>query len=335
MVYLIIGIGLMIVTAIILATKTKNIPPTTTFIYGFSALTLSFFQLNQWPPMYIIRYFLYVISGFLMIFIPLILLCIALLILLQLLNKRMAKKQLLFNVIICLSFLMIIGWMGYTFFNPQQESFEQLIDIMMTLSVFFIALFISFILAIVLIPYWCNRVKPTLIMILGYRSGSERVVSHILKRRIDLALSIYEDLGHPSQLSFLVTGGGVEHGISEAAMMTNYLKEKGITSEQIIIENQATNTAANFIESQHILANRQKDESIVIVTSFFHLVRSFHFAWSTDWQFTFSASSIPFWLIPYYITREFIAYLLLTREVNFLCVMGIILGILSGILGGN
>lgn len=335
MVYLMIGCSLMVITGIALIKKIRLIHPSTTFIYGLSALMLAFFQLNQWAPMYIVRYFLYVISGFLMIFIPLILLCLALLIILQIINKQMTLKQWLTNIVISISFLILIGWMGHTFFNPQSVRFGFLINVMMTLSVYFIALFISFLLAIIVIQIWPNHKEPTLIMILGYRSGSERVVSHILQRRIDLALSIYNSQTSSENLSFLVTGGGIEHGISEAAMMSAYLKKQNIPSDKISIENQSTNTADNFIKSKQLLVERGKNEVLVIVTSFFHLVRAFHFAWSTGWSITFSAASIPVWLIPYYIVREFVAYLLLTREVNFLWVMGIVIGISLGVLGGN
>lgn len=335
MLYLIIGCSLMVIMGISLVEKIRYIHPSTTFIYGLTALMLAFFQLNQWAPMYAIRYFLYVISGFLMIFIPLILLCLALLIILQIINKQMLFKQLLTNIVISTSFLILIAWMGYTFFNPQSVSFDLLIDVMMTLSVYFIALLLSFLIAIIVIQIWPNHKEPTLIMILGYRSGSERVVSHILQRRIDLAISIYNSQPSSEKLSFLVTGGGIEHGISEAAMMSAYLKRQNIPPDQIIIENQSTNTADNFIKSKQLLAERGENEVIVIVTSFFHLVRAFHFAWLTGWSTSFSASSIPIWLIPYYIVREFVAYLLLTREVNFLWVMGIVIGISLGVLGGN
>lgn len=335
MVYLAVGTSLLLLTGLTLLRRWYKVQPITTFIYGFSALILSYFQLNHWAPMYVIRYFLYVISGFLMIFIPLILLCIAALILLQLHQSSMSLNRRLSNGTIVISFIGLIIWMGYAFFTPTQLKMDILIEVMMTLSVYFIALFISFIIAIICIHVWPIASHPTLIMVLGYRSDAERVVSRILKLRLDKALVVYQRQSEPESIRFLVTGGGGKGGISEAEMMAQYLGKHGVSRQQILLEDRADNTATNFSLSRQMVAHQLDEHQVILVTSFFHLVRAFYYAWLEAWPMTFTSASMPLWMAPYYLVREFIAYLLLTREVNFIFVIALVVGTAFKILGGN
>ena len=98
--------------------------------------------------------------------------------------------------------------------------------------------------------------------------------SVMLQDRLDTALTHLQT--HPD-MTVLVTGGrGDDEPESEAQAMHDYLVEHGIPSEQIILEDQATNTYENLIFSKHLLEELGHDtqQEFLLVSNGFHLTRS-------------------------------------------------------------
>ena len=98
--------------------------------------------------------------------------------------------------------------------------------------------------------------------------------SILLQDRLDTALAHLET---DPDMTIVVTGGkGDDEHKSEAQAMHDYLVEHGIPSEQIILEDQATNTYENLIFSKHLLEELGHDtqQEFLLVSNGFHLTRS-------------------------------------------------------------
>lgn len=111
------------------------------------------------------------------------------------------------------------------------------------------------------------------IIVLGAQM-KERGPSAVLKFRLDKA---YDYLTENENTICIVSGGqGANEPCSEAQGMHDYLVEKGIPSERIIMEDKSTDTSENIAFSAAFL-DKEKD-SVGIVTNNFHVFRGVHLA---------------------------------------------------------
>ena len=107
--------------------------------------------------------------------------------------------------------------------------------------------------------------------------------SVLLQDRLDKALSYLED--HPD-LTIVVSGGqGPDEHISEAQCMYDYLTAHGVDGEQILLEDQSSNTVENLRNSAVLLAEEGYDLSggVVVVSNGFHLTRV-RMLWGRVWD---------------------------------------------------
>ena len=97
--------------------------------------------------------------------------------------------------------------------------------------------------------------------------------SILLQDRLDKALEYFES--HPDTV--LVTSGaqGADEPSTEAAAMRDYLVERGVPAEQILLEERSTNTLENIRYSLDVLAEHGYDVTadIAVVSNGFHLAR--------------------------------------------------------------
>ena len=97
--------------------------------------------------------------------------------------------------------------------------------------------------------------------------------SILLQDRLDKALEYFE--AHPDTV--IVTSGaqGADEPSTEAAAMRDYLVERGIPAEQILLEERSTNTLENIRYSLDVLAEHGYDVTadIAVVSNGFHLAR--------------------------------------------------------------
>jgi len=98
-----------------------------------------------------------------------------------------------------------------------------------------------------------------------------------LAARLNQALQYFER--NPDAM-FIVCGGyGEDQTISEASAMADFLIDKGMPAEQIILEDLSTNTYENFAFALDILTEYFPDGfSSVVVTNNFHLYRAGYIA---------------------------------------------------------
>ncbi|MDO4564417.1 MAG: YdcF family protein [Clostridia bacterium] len=110
------------------------------------------------------------------------------------------------------------------------------------------------------------------VIVLGAALHGDRV-TWVLSNRLDAAieyLNLHED-------ALVVVSGGQGSGETrpEGDAMADYLLERGIERDRIIIENRATNTRENFLFSMALIEERLgPDASIAYVTTDFHVYRA-------------------------------------------------------------
>jgi len=98
--------------------------------------------------------------------------------------------------------------------------------------------------------------------------------SILLQDRLDTALGYLND---SPDMTIVVTGGkGDDEHKSEAQAMHDYLVEMGVASEQIILEDKASNTHENLIFTQELLKQLGYDmeQEFLVVSNGFHLTRT-------------------------------------------------------------
>ena len=101
-------------------------------------------------------------------------------------------------------------------------------------------------------------------------NGSEP--SQLLVNRLDKALE-YADVNENCKI--IVSGGmGRGEDITEAKAMHDYLVSKGIASNRILQEGQATSTAENFHFSNELTDKDLQSKSSVFITNDFHVYRA-------------------------------------------------------------
>ena len=114
--------------------------------------------------------------------------------------------------------------------------------------------------------------------------------SVLLQDRLDKALDYLED--HP-ELTIVVSGGqGPDEHISEAQCMYDYLTEHGVDGDQILMEDQSSNTWENIQYTQALLKERGIDAGeLVVVSNGFHLTRV-RMLWSRAWEGDYTLSTL-------------------------------------------
>lgn len=97
-----------------------------------------------------------------------------------------------------------------------------------------------------------------------------RTPSYNLARRLDKA---YEYLQENPQTTVILSGGqGDGEEITEAEAMAEYLEEKGIPKERMLLEDKSKDTYENIKFSRELMDSQ--DVQIVLVTNDFHIFRS-------------------------------------------------------------
>ncbi len=116
---------------------------------------------------------------------------------------------------------------------------------------------------------------PQVMIILGCRVMPGGEPSILLQDRLDTALDYLDD--HPD-ITVVVSGGqGNNEPTSEAARMADYLEEHGVDADQILLEDESSNTKENLIYSRELLEEQGVDvgeEGVLVVSNGFHLTRS-------------------------------------------------------------
>ena len=109
-------------------------------------------------------------------------------------------------------------------------------------------------------------------IVLGCPCQNDGSLSPMQQRRMNKAIDLYKQQAYHL---LIVSGGCVINQYGEAAQMCAYAQQQ--TDVPFIVEDQARNTYENFVYSADI-CRQKKCESIIIVTSPFHMRRANYFA---------------------------------------------------------
>lgn len=112
------------------------------------------------------------------------------------------------------------------------------------------------------------------IIILGaHIEGYPLRPSLMLQYRLDKAIEYWQE--NPN-ITIVTTGGKTPgYSQSEAKVMQQYLTENGIPKSQILLEEDSTRTAHQFINAKKVIENTGKQVGeVIIITNDFHLPRS-------------------------------------------------------------
>lgn len=129
---------------------------------------------------------------------------------------------------------------------------------------------------------------------------------YMLKKRLDTAAEYLQ--ANPAAKAVVSGGQGSNEPIAEAEGMRQYLLEKGIAPERIIMEGESGNTVENLLFSSACFDKTQ--DRIVIVTNDFHMFRALKIAQKQGYTQVegLSADSYPA-MLPNNMLREFFGVL--------------------------
>lgn len=107
------------------------------------------------------------------------------------------------------------------------------------------------------------------IVTLGYALNDDGTMHEVLIKRLE---QTYEAAKVNQNAKIIVTGGVQKSGVTESYLMKNWLIEKGVSKDRIIIEDKARDTVENTINSTQILKEHNA-KSIILISSASHIRR--------------------------------------------------------------
>lgn len=173
--------------------------------------------------------------------------------------------------------------------------------------------------------------KSDYIMVLGGALTNGIVPSILLQDRLDATVKYANEYNKAAYI-VLSGGQGYDEKISEAKAMQNYLINKGISKDRIILEDRSRNTNENFKYSKEKIEKHSKKTidktKIKIVTTDFHALRSRIIAKRHGYSQVDNYSSATKWyLVPISYVREGFAIvktILFDRYMNILYIFFIV-----------
>lgn len=117
-----------------------------------------------------------------------------------------------------------------------------------------------------------STVKTDVILIFGNKVELSGEPSLRLQSRLDEGLRLYEEGVAPL---IIVSGGIGKEGFDEAAVMKDYLIEKGVETENIIEDPEGNNsylTGKNLVK----ISEEYNIKSVTLVSQYYHILRAKH-----------------------------------------------------------
>ncbi len=151
-------------------------------------------------------------------------------------------------------------------------------------------------------------VRGATVIVLGAGLKDGKHLSLILESRLKKTLELAR---RDPSLHIIVSGGrGSDEQLSEAAAMQQYLLAHGVSSAKIQLENRSTTTQENLqFTRQLLLQQGPLPQSLVLLTSDFHLYRAKQIALRQGLVVTGIRAQTPPWVLINYAIREYFALL--------------------------
>ena len=164
------------------------------------------------------------------------------------------------------------------------------------------------------------------VIILGSKIRKDGTLTPILQARVDKAIEFAKEQKEKSnkRIVFVPSGGnGEDEIIAEAEAMKNYLIEKGISLEDIIVEDKSKNTYQNLKFSKQKIDEDNKDGKIIFSTTNYHVFRSGVIANNEGIDCEGMGSKTKWYFYTNALIREFIANLFNQRKQHFALITSI------------
>lgn len=196
---------------------------------------------------------------------------------------------------------------GYEDFIALHHSFFYIFSMCAGVSVvYFSVTVLAFVWYLLFLQVFPKSRKCSHIIILGAGLIDGYKVSKLLGGRIDAAIDIYHNSSNKPKI--IPSGGkGSDEKISEAAAMKNYLLEKGIPEEDIVLEDESATTYENIINSKRILDSYEGEKNVIVVSSNYHVYRALKIAKKAGLKCTGAGGHVAFYYWPSAVIREYAA----------------------------
>lgn len=166
------------------------------------------------------------------------------------------------------------------------------------------------------------------IIILGCAIRKNGTLTPLLKSRVDRALWFADwqkrDTGR--DVIFVPSGGkGSDEIMSEAAAMRNYLLEKGVDDDHILVEDKSTTTRENMIFSRKLIRERDEKGKVIFATNRYHVLRSGYIASLTGFPILGVGSRTVWYFNINAILREFAAMLNIVKTKHIIILIFLVM----------
>ncbi|NKE59479.1 YdcF family protein [Lentzea sp. PSKA42] len=148
------------------------------------------------------------------------------------------------------------------------------------------------------------------IVVLGAGLIGSRVPP-LLANRLDRALRLYRRDREAGRSPVIVVSGGkgADEEVSEAFAMREYLLERGVPADDVVLEDQATTTAENLRYSKSLLAERGLTGRVAAVTNNYHVFRTAVLSRKEGLRLQVIGAPTAWYFVPSAFLREFVALL--------------------------
>ena len=223
--------------------------------------------------------------------------------------------SLLFGVVLLAGELAAFFW-GFGLFLGPEIGLEGLTGIVSALSPVLILLavttfylsitFMAFVFYCVFLQLIPIKRDFDYVIIHGAGLRKEGTVTKLLAERCDKAIAIYHRDPTPPYL--IPSGGqGRDEVRSEAEAMKEYLLDKGIPEEKIMLEDKSATTMENIVNSKNIIQAQEGRKYTALVTSNYHVYRAMRYARKAGLKAVGIGAHVAFYYWPSAVIREFAA----------------------------
>ncbi|MBQ3409340.1 MAG: YdcF family protein [Clostridia bacterium] len=168
--------------------------------------------------------------------------------------------------------------MGYFELNNSKIYIKKFVDVgLNSILCYFYCLTLATLYANIMAAKHKPNLDKDFAIILGAKVRDDGTLTPILRARVDKAIEFAKEQKEKSgkEIIFVPSGGqGHDEVISEAEAMKNYLKQKGISEDDIIVEDKSMNTVQNMRFSKNKIDELNKDGKIIFSTTNYHVFRS-------------------------------------------------------------
>ena len=219
--------------------------------------------------------------------------------------------------------VMVLGSAEYGFFAKIDKY-----GFFLAMTVFYFScLLLNFVVYSVFIQLLPHRYNFNYIIIHGCGlSGGERVTK-LLAGRIEKAMKVYHKC---KEKPYLIPSGGKggDEKISEAKAIADYMIERGIPKEHILLEDGSATTMENLINSKKIIDARPGKKKTALVSTNYHIYRCLTYAKRIGMSCVGIGSGVALYFWPTALIREFVAVFkqkrfIIWSLIGYICFMSV------------